>query len=414
MRRRRQETGAALIMVVGAIAALAVMAAAITALTVNVKHNTARDRQQTKTFNVTEGVLDHAMAQLASSWPTSDALAPTFVPKDFTDRYLTEGMESQYADLQVQAWFFDDSNENPLDDEVINSEDYNWDANLNDRMYVEVQASNGDRTTRVRALVERETISLGLPRGVAFYTESTLWSHGGSTVIGIDPGGAPPVGFGVKGYIGDTSANAYRNSGGNSFDPAVNLYVAGPTGPGIANVHYGQQVPPLDEMINPAMLDLLKGMASPSNYYIDASKVSTNGFTRTVASDPESISPMPPDTSKDDLSGVVFVETTGSVQWQIKDQFNSPEHPGILIIKGADLKLTSGGDYYGIIFVEGGTTDLGNVTVHGALVCGPGSGSELGGAQNVSYNDKVWLNLSGAVTVAAKLVPNSWRELHPQ
>ena len=101
MRRRHQEqeTGAALIMVIGVIAALAVMAATITALTLNVKHNTARDRQQTKTFNVAEGVLDHAMAQLAISWPTSDALAPVFVPKDFTDRYFTDGVGSQYANL---------------------------------------------------------------------------------------------------------------------------------------------------------------------------------------------------------------------------------------------------------------------------------------------------------------------------
>ena len=428
MRRRRQETGVALIMVVGVITALAIMAAALTALTVNVMHNTARDRQQTKTFNVAEGTLDHALAQLASSWPTSEALKPTFVPKDFKDRYFADGLESQYADLDVQAWFYDNSNENPaiadpnedpLLDRAINREDYNWDKNLDGQMYVEVQASNGDRTTLLRALVQRQTISLGLPQGVAFYTASTLWTHGGSTVIGIDAGYEPLDGIGVKGYVGDTSLNAYRNSGGSSYDPDVNLYVAGPTGPAIGNVHYGQRVPSLDDIMNTAMLDLLKGVASPNNYYTDDSKVSTRGFTRTNALDPESITPMPPDTSKDDLSGVVFVETTGLVQWQIRNQFNSPEHPGILVVKGASLKLTSGGDYYGIIYVDGGTTDLGNVTIHGALICGGGSGSELGGTQNVSYNDVVWRNLSGmngaggAVTVAAKLVPNSWRELHP-
>ena len=77
------------------------------------------------------------------------------------------------------------------------------------------------------------------------------------------------------------------------------------------------------------------------------------------------------------------------------------------------MELTGGGEYYGIIYVDGGTTDLGNVRVHGAVICAGGASSQLGGTQTISYNDKVWMKLNEQITLNAKIVPNSWREVPP-
>jgi hypothetical protein len=83
------------------------------------------------------------------------------------------------------------------------------------------------------------------------------------------------------------------------------------------------------------------------------------------------------------------------------------------VVRGGSLELTGGGEYYGLIFVDGGATDLGNVRVHGAVLCAGAASSKLGGSQTISYNDKVWMKLNEQITLAAKIVPNSWREIPP-
>jgi hypothetical protein len=421
MRRAHEESGAALILIIAVIALLAVLAMTLATLTVNAMQTTSRDRQQIKTFDVAEGVLDDAMAQLSSEWPSSEAFAPVFVQDNFKSRFFAGGVGSQYADLQVQAWFYDDQNENPAEDQIINSQDYNWDKNENDRMYIEVLARRGDQATRLRALVQRDSIPPGVPEGVAFYTASKLWTHGGSQAIGVDPSVTLPEGFVVKGYAGGTTSDAYRNSGSVVFAANVSVYVAGPAPADLSesplNVVYSQPVPSLDQVVNPAVLTSMKQMAGPNNYYSTdyATRLSTSGFRPSNPADPESISPMPPDTSRDDLSGPVFIETTGEVGLSISDQFNSPKHPGILVVKADGLKLTGNGDYYGLIIVEGYFIDLGTVTVHGAVICTGGiKDSELGGDQTILYNDTAWQYLQDSVSVAVRVVPNSWRELPAQ
>lgn len=395
--RTRGQDGAALIMVIGVIAALAILAAALTALTVNVKHNTMRDRQQTRSFSAAEAALDDGLATLGRSWPEASTDAPSFDEAGFSSRYVAAG-SGDYPDFAAQVWYFDDQDRDG--DAVVNADDYQYDANGNDRMYVEAQARVGAKTTRVRALVQRETISFEIPRGVAFYTEGDLRTHGGSEVIGIDPGGEPPAGYEVKGYIG---AN-YKNDGSSGYSPDVNVYVGTPNteGNSVPNVQYEQDVPSVDQMLNPRILDYLRVMADPTNLYTDPSDVSDHYIAPTAGvPDP------------DDLTGLVYIDSPSLAKYQVHGVFNSEEHPGVLVVRQGSLELTGGGEYYGIIFVDGGTTDLGNVIVHGAVFCSGGASSELGGSQTIRYNDKVWMRLNEQITLAAKIVPNSWREVPP-
>lgn len=398
MQRYRSQAGATLVMVVGIIAALGIMAASLVALTANSQHNTLNDRQQTRSFAAAEAALDDGMATLSRQWPEEEALAPVFdttAEDAFTTRYVGDGGSGEYSDFRVHIWYFDDQDMNG--DAVVNADDYIYDQDGNDRMYVEAQATVGGETTRVRALVQRDTVSFEIPRGTAWYTEGDLRTHGGSEVIGVDAGGEPPPGYAVKGFVGGD----YTNQGSTSYSPDVSVYIA-TAGTNEGNLYFNEPVPGVDEMINPRILDYLQMAAQPDNYYTDPSDVSDHYIPPTLAN------PEP-----DDLTGLVYIDSTQLARYQLHGVFNSEEHPGILIIRGGSLEFTGGGEYYGIVFVDGGTTDLGNVVVHGAVICAGGASSELGGSQTIRYNDKVWLNLNEEITLAAKIVPNSWREIPP-
>ena len=415
MKRFSNQTGASLIMIIAVTAIVVVLSTAMIALVAQAKNSRTRDRQRAQTFNAAEAAVDDALARLAAGWPKTVGGSPVWgaaQEQTFKTAYLANGLAAQYPTLRIKESFYDNSNSPTPVDTVIDATDYTYDANGDGMMYVEVQAQDGAKSTRIRVLAQRQPVSLGLPRGVAFYTTSTLWSHGGSDVFGVDADGVPPAGTQVKAYVGTN----YTNDGSAKPAPNVFTYVGG-TAPNMANVFPNSSVPPLASVLNQAIIDSLKiaaQSASPTNYYTSGSQVDEkSGFTRTNSADPDTIVPLPPDTTKHDLSGLVYIKTTGDINWQPQNQYNSPSYPGILIIDGANLKCTSNGDYYGLIYLTGGITDLGTLNVHGMVISAGGNQCELGGSQILNYNDRVWQNLSSMYTASVRIVPNTWRELKP-
>jgi type II secretory pathway pseudopilin PulG len=408
MTRTGQQRGSSLLMLIGVIAVLAILSATLVALIVNAQANSARDRQSTRVFNATEAAVDDALSILAARWPTTVELTPQFDESAFKSRFLDGGLAGQYGDLRVQVSFYDDAIGEDAEgtsydtngDGIVSAGDgWTYDMNGNDRLYVEAQASSGGRATRVRALVTRDTVSFHIPRGTAFYTQGDMRSHGGSEVIGVDPGGEPPAGYGVVGYVG----NEYLNQGSTSYDARVSVYVGNYIGNPASmppNVSVSTDIPAVDGMLDPRIIDYLEMVSKPDNYYTDPDDVSDH-YTTPTATNPD----------PDDLTGLVFIESAELAKYQVLGTFNSEDDPGILVVRGGSLELDGGGEYYGIIYVEGGAADLGNVIVHGAVICAGGAASELGGAQTIRYNDRVWMALNEEVTLAAKLVPNTWREL---
>ena len=408
MTRAGRQRGSSLIMLIGAIAALAILSAALTALIVNAQANSTRDRQSTRVFNAAEAAVDDALSILAARWPTTVELSPQFDESAFRTRFLDGGLTAQYPGLTVQVSFYDDAigedaagvSSDTNGDGIVDAGDgWTYDMNGNDRLYVEAQASSGGRSARVRALVTRDTVSFHIPRGTAFYTPGDMRSNGGSQVIGVDSDAEPPAGYGVVAYIGQD----YVNQGSSTYDPRVNVYVGDYTGNPAsrpANVTVSTDIPTVDSMLDPRILDYLQMVATPENYYTDPDDVSDHFIPPTTAN---------PD--PDDLTGLVFIESSELAQYQFRGTFNSADKPGILVVRGGSLRLDGGGEYYGIIYVDGGVVDIGNVIVHGAVICAGGAASDLGGSQTIRYNDKVWMALNEEVTLAAKLVPNTWREL---
>ena len=69
MKRYRRQAGSSLIMLIGVIAALAIMGATLVVLTGNVQSNTYNDRMKAKASSVTEAGLDVGMYELSAKWP---------------------------------------------------------------------------------------------------------------------------------------------------------------------------------------------------------------------------------------------------------------------------------------------------------------------------------------------------------
>jgi len=429
--RNSRQTGASLVLILGVSAILFVLALATFALVANAQFSRNRDRHRAMTFNAAEAAVDDALARLAASWPQTQSMSPVWGPAQeqaFKTSYLGEGLAAQYPTLRIKELFYDNSNKPVPVDNIIDATDYTYDAGgpngiPDGQMYVEVQAQDGTRSTRIRVLAQRQPVSLPIPRGVVFYTAGDLETSGGSEVFAVDPGYGPPPGVQVTALVG----NDYVANGSAESPTVVTYYggaYSGPATPLVLQAPPDSPVPPLGIMLDPAVLDNLKGAAStatPTNYYTSVSSGHPDekaGFTQAFPGMPETIEPMPPDSTEDDLSGLVYIEPTvpnNPINWQFKHQWNSPQHPGILIVDGDSLKSEGmeAADYYGLVYVNGGLQQLGNVKVHGMVICSGAGLADLTGSQNILYNDEVWRNLSQAYTASVRIVPNTWRELKP-
>lgn len=439
MKRISEQTGASLIMIIAVTAVLVVLAASMVALVTNAQSSRDRDRHRAQTFNVAEAAMDDGLARLANDWPTDSTKSPVWGPPQetaFKNSFAsdTNGLQAQYPTLRVKEWFYDNSDRNG--NNVIDSDDYTYDKNGDRLMYVEVQAQDGGRSTRLRALAQRQTRSPGIPRGMVWYNYAELRATGGSVVFGVDTDGWPPSGVGLKAYVGriavDTAKPVPNGVGyflatGSVSAPDVTVYVGGKAwndhidNPLVdSKVLIEQPVPTLGEVVYPDFITSLKTMAqssTPSNYYTDTSELDKHlsGFVRSDPNDANSITPSPPITSNDDLSGIVYVDLGGTRTWNpnLKEQWNSPDYPGILVVDGnVEMNGMEATNYYGLIIATGHIVFRGTMKVHGILISAKGS-CDLSGAQTACYNDKVWQNLYRLLTASARVVPNTWRELQP-
>src|SRR5665648_1187663 len=93
MRCSNPQRGSSLILIIGVIAALAVMATTLVVLVANVQSNTARDRSRAKAFNVAEGGVDAAQNVLVQTWPTSETGPAVFDEVWFRDQMFPDMAE---------------------------------------------------------------------------------------------------------------------------------------------------------------------------------------------------------------------------------------------------------------------------------------------------------------------------------
>ena len=111
MRRASSQTGAGLVMVIGIVAALAILASSLVILVINAQSNTLTDRNRSKSFNVAEAAVERAMYDLSRGWPTTSAVA--FEADTFQDSFQPGGDTTDFPDPVsgkgpfVQVVYFD-------------------------------------------------------------------------------------------------------------------------------------------------------------------------------------------------------------------------------------------------------------------------------------------------------------------
>jgi hypothetical protein len=186
MRGHTKESGFALIMLIGIIAALAILAATLVMMLDNQQHATAKSRE-TKTS------LYFAEAGLSSAANAVEA-TNTWLTTAYTDSSSTTGMNQGYSTIAgaptVTYLVYD--NASPVNTAV------HYDANGDGEVWVEADTTYLGRTTRVRELVSSSTKTSILPKAAA-WTDTNMTLTGSSNIYGVnndntpDDSGAPYV-----------------------------------------------------------------------------------------------------------------------------------------------------------------------------------------------------------------------------
>jgi hypothetical protein len=394
MRRPNDQRGSALVMVVGLSAALAILVVSLVTLTANVQSNTARDRTETKAFNVAEAALDTGLSMLGHGWPEPGDPAMIFSADDaaaFRAQFPVGEFPSPATGAFVDIIFYDDNDfdgdglpDAPLDKTV------HYDADDNGRMYIEAQAAVGDRQSRIMALAERVFFDTNLPRGVAVATDGDIDANNHKLPVMVH-------------YAAPDQPTIVAKAGGTIAADACQPSVT---------PQPGQTLPLVDSLLAP---EVVSGL-------IDIAKMTDKFYPRPGG-------PSLPQTHED-WEGLVVIQTTAEIH--IPQDFvpyngdgvgdNKP--PGMLLVVGPQAtdptsSVTSGGfqfignsQYYGVLYTDGDYAGVGTSDVYG-MVLAYGT-VDLKGDRTVRYDDRVIMNIDRMILLNAKIVDDTWREISPE
>jgi Tfp pilus assembly protein PilX len=390
MIEKQRESGSALLIIIGVIAALAILAATMVMLLGNVQANTSRDRQQKTSFSVSEAAMDAAIAQLSDKWATT---ATTFNSSTYLQSYLNGLTAAGYATPTVTVHFYDNSGTGG----AVGTDTY--DKNGDNRVWVEATATTGKRTTRLRVLTERVMVNLGLLDNIAVWTPGMFDSQSAASSVTYEVLGP-----------GATQAIIEYNflaPGSKALDGTVKAVTPATSA---------------DLVISPELLSYFRAEALRVNkvgegkFYTDVSQVGN------AAANWEGLIYV----DSNAASGSRQIASQQSVTWNWNnttlngDGVGSAKKPGVLIVDAQTLKLQgngSGFDFYGLVYCTGGIEIQGGIRIHGMVLAGGvgvPSGTDaikLGGSQNVIYNDNVRANLNRQYSISVHMIANTWREL---
>ena len=206
MHRYRSQSGAALIMLLGMIGALAILAAMLVMVVANEQFATANVREKTQSLYVDEAALDYGVrvAELSSPMPTASPTSGTWIPQSqLTDAFLSYFPHD--AGTTVTMTIYDDL---PTIDTSIK-----WDSNANRKMWVQARATYNGKTTLSRVLIQQTTVpfAAALPKAVT-YSDTGIKLNDTSDVYAVNADGTAWT---------DTTAPATYISAGGTWTPAT-------------------------------------------------------------------------------------------------------------------------------------------------------------------------------------------------
>jgi Tfp pilus assembly protein PilX len=188
MPRYKDQTGAALIMIIGVTAVLALLSATLVFVVQNQQSATASERESAQSFYAAEAAIDSAV-QMAKADETMSTENAWLDPDEL--RIAFEGAFPDGAEVTYKVY------DNLADVNYA----IQWDqggptaANTPDnRVWVEAEATYQDKTTRTRCLIEQTRVPFAeaLPKAVT-YSDTGIRLNGTSDIYAVDPVTGLPV-----------------------------------------------------------------------------------------------------------------------------------------------------------------------------------------------------------------------------
>lgn len=447
MASRNSQSGATMLMLLGVIAALAVLAVTVVMVTGNVQGRTQADRTYTKAEDVAEAALDKSMYAIGMSWP-SDPGSFTWDAAGFKTSFAADEYPGLISNVTLEA---------------------GPDA---DHLWITAQAQVGDQKSRIRTQIAKQTIGVStLAPGVAVYSGGTVTMTGSASVSGAN---------GVAALYAATSVNV---SGGN---PSVTASIFSPS---LVKANWqnfsltGTTVPPLDQFFPQSQVAALTAasMAAPNtgtqisnstagfswpwgvnfsgpvyctgdlhvntqgtynfgtvyvagNLVIDGNaamnctalyvggNLTVGGGANTQSFGPTYVGGNVTFGGSQHFDIPLLVTggnvTIGGSQMVGGNGVASSAKPCMLIMTGTSKTFDYSGacQFTGVVANMGGGTSNFNVSGSNAITgavftTGP---VNLSGTGSVKYDATVVQNFTSNVTTAAKIVPDTWEEVQPQ
>lgn len=382
--RIHSQSGSSLIVLMGIIAAIAILASAMVALAVNVMHNTSTHRAQAKVFNVAEAALDAGQAAAWVDWPVVDTPSPT-LPGNFAAQFPVSEYPRPTSGQFVTVNFYDDDGTGGASPGIRMNVHKDGDATVpaNNLLWIVAEADSGGRKAKVMALVEKITYTLTIKERVAIFTESKLTTDGAGNqpVIGVDPPPEDPP---------DDYASAYCDG-----NPEIkkNTDVDGVTINPDTTTTMTSIFP--DEIL----IALIEKAQGDGKYFANQGAIPAGAW----ASSPRLIVV---ENGNVDLKDIPNTDTDSNGAASI---WNA-DQPGILIVLNGNVGCNGQKKkLYGIVYIMGGVLLTGNAEIHG-MVLAKGM-VDLRGTRAVDYNQDVISNLNKPVIQSVRVRPGTWREL---
>ncbi len=341
-----------------------------------------------KAFNVAEAAVDVGMYHMNASWPETDGSGPDFSADEWTTAFRDQFSADEFPDAEAGQFVVVDyyDNQDTIDKNIKWDQGQPTDPSLPDnKMYIEAQAGVGPKATRIQVLVERIPYTTSFPRGVALCAGGDLYSNGGGNNPKIHVEVAPPTEV-VPGGVTSVHVRGTIESSDVSQSPPI-----------VQNQGDAALTP--DEVFTPTLVQGLVALAKSHGRY----------FT---SADEADASPAHPIWAPNGgVSGLCVIDDPAG--YEIRGTHNSVAKPGILLVLGGGtFDYGGGGDYYGVIYVDGQIEKgHGKYGVHGMIVVD--SDDDMRGTTDLFYNDDCIANLLNRFSLTVQQVPNTWREIDP-
>jgi hypothetical protein len=381
----RDESGAAIIIVMMFCLIFLIMGLALYWLSTSQIRSTETERSDVKSFNVAEAGVDAGMLALQLDWPVVSGdevvVGETELMASLREDNATLWLASRAEDVDeaerefVQVAIYDNS----VDDGATTvttppdpSLRLTYDANRDGLMYVDATSNVDNDRHRILVMAEKQKWDLTFPENISLYA-SAIDSNGQGLGIEIEDGAAP-VYYDV------------HDSLGKGIDPGSGVQTL-PT------------VTTFESIFTDSLHRALLGMAiSQGTFFTDAQ--SAENFLL----------------SDDAPGSVVYLKSTTAVYIEGREQIGTVDDPVIMVIDTPSGSVNTwdmrgSADFYGIVVTVGNSTLRGTCSVHGAMYC---SGTLLnkgtGSTAELNYNLKVIKNLNRQYVISVNIVPNTWEE----